>query len=116
MMEKTLLDFVTEKTHALIAAPTCCAELKAVAQDWLKDPSEEMTKKYVAEVEADIMPVDNLLAFAESEMGAKVFGAEAAKGVAAHAREIKAAGARYCDCPACVACAAILEKKAELLG
>ena len=30
---------------------------------------------------------------------------------AAHAREIKAAGAKYCDCPACAAVEAILEKK-----
>ena len=30
---------------------------------------------------------------------------------AAHAREIKAAGAKYCDCPACEAVEAILEKK-----
>ena len=45
----------------------------------------------------------------------QVFGAEAAPGVAAHGREIKAAGAKYCDCPACAAAAAILEKKDLLL-
>jgi len=32
----------------------------------------------------------------------------------AHAKEIKAKGAKYCDCPACTACAAILAKKAEM--
>ena len=31
-------------------------------------------------------------------------------------REIKAAGAKYCDCPACAAVEAILSKKEELLG
>ena len=36
--------------------------------------------------------------------------------VAAHAREIKAAGAKYCDCPACAAVEAILDKKDILLG
>ena len=62
------------------------------------------------------MPVDNLIAFAESETGAKVFGGEeAAKGVAEHGRQIKAAGAKYCDCPACAAVEAILEKKEEML-
>ena len=60
--------------------------------------------------------VDNLIAFAESEMGAKVFGgAEAAKGVAEHGKAIKAAGAKYCDCPACAAVEAILEKKDEMM-
>ena len=47
--------------------------------------------------------MDQLIAFAESDEGRQVFGAEAAPGVAAHGREIKAAGAKYCDCPACAA-------------
>ncbi len=115
-MEKTLLDFTAQKARELMAAPTCCKELKEVAQAWLDDPSADMTKKFVAEAEADIVTAEGLLAFAESEMGAKVFGADTAKGVAAHARELIAAGAPYCDCPACAACAAILEKKAELLA
>ena len=38
------------------------------------------TKTYIAELEADIMPVDGLIGFAESEMGAQVFGADKAKG------------------------------------
>ena len=62
------------------------------------------------------MPIDSLLAFAESEAGAKVFGAEKAPQVAAHAREIKAAGAKYCDCPACAAVEANLNRKSEILG
>lgn len=60
------------------------------------------------------MPLDNLIAFAESEGGAKVFG-DNAPNVAAHAKEIKAAGAKYCDCPACAAVEAILAKKDEML-
>jgi len=35
--------------------------------------------------------------------------------VAAHARDLQAAGKLYCDCPACAAVEAILEKKDELL-
>ncbi len=43
-------------------------------------------------MEEDIIPIDgNLIAFAESDAGAKVFGgAEKAKGVAEHGKEIKA--------------------------
>lgn len=114
-MEKTVLDFVTEKTRALLASPTCCAELRTAAQNWLIDPSAEMTRRYVAEMEACIMTAEGLLAFAESEAGAKVFGAEDAKKVAAHARSLIAAGARYCDCSACAACAAMLEIKDRML-
>lgn len=39
----------------------------------------------------------------------------AAHTCSAEAREIKAAGAKYCDCPACAAVEAILQRKVELL-
>lgn len=120
-MKKEVLDFVVEKTKELMAAPSCSAEAKAGAQRWLdavgSGNEAEETKRYIAELEADIVSVDGLIAFAESEAGANVFGGEeAARGVAEHARQIKAAGARYCDCPACAAVEAILQKKEEMLS
>lgn len=118
-MKKDVLDFVVAQTKALIAAPSCSAEAKAAANKWLAaiGTAEEVneTTKYIAELEADIMPIDGLIGFAGSEMGAKVFGPEMAKNVLAHAQEIKAKGAKFCDCPACAACAAILAKKSEML-
>lgn len=118
-MTQETLNFVKEQTAALIAAPSCSAEAKAAAEKWLAAvgtaEEAEATKAYVAELEADIMPIDGLIGFAGSEAGEGVFGAELAKNILAHAKEIKAAGAEYCDCPACAACKAILEKKAELL-
>ena len=75
----------------------------------------EETKKYFAELEADIMPIDNLIAFAGSNDGIKLFGSETAKSILNHGKEIKKAGAKYCDCPACAAVAAILEKKEEMV-
>lgn len=117
-MKKEVLDFVVEKSKELMAAHTCSAEAKEAAKAWLDavgtQSEAEETKKYLAELEEDIVTVEGLEAFAESEMGAKVFGADAPN-VAAHAREIKAAGAKYCDCPACAAVEAILEKKADML-
>lgn len=118
-MKQETLNFVKEQTAALIAAHSCSAEAKAAAEKWLAavGTAEEVeaTKAYIAELEADIMPIDGLIAFAGSEAGVGVFGAELAKNILAHAKEIKAAGAEYCDCPACAACKAILDKKAELL-
>ena len=67
------------------------------------------------ELEEDIEPIDDLVAFTESDTAVRLFGEERAKQFAVHARELKASGAKYCDCPACAACAAILEKKGELL-
>ena len=118
-MHKEVLDYVVEKTHELIDAPTCSNEAREAAKAWLDalgtDAEAAETKKYIDELEADIMPIDTLISFAESEGGSQCFGADAAKNIAAHAKEIKAAGAKYCDCPACVAVAAILEKKESLL-
>lgn len=120
-MEKKVLDYVVEASKELIAAPTCSKEARDAAQAWLDavgtDKETEETRKYLAELEADIVTVDGLIAFAQSEAGAKVFGgAEAAKGVAAHGEEIKKAGAKYCDCPACAAVEKILAKKDEILS
>lgn len=119
MMDREAVDFVTEKTRELISASTCSSEAKAAAQAWLDavgtEKEAEETQKYIHELEADIVTVDGLISFAESDGGAKVFGADTARNIAAHAREIKAAGAVYCDCPACAAVEAILEKKELLL-
>mgnify|MGYP007060794630 FL=1 len=118
-MNQNVKEYVSEKVKELIGAASCCAEAKAVGQAWLDalgtDKEEAQTRALIAEMEADIMPIDGLIGFAESDMGAKVFGAEHAKEVAAHGREIKAAGAKYCDCPACAAAEAILSKKDALL-
>lgn len=115
-MDKEVLSFVVEKTHELMNAASCSKETKASAQTWLDAVGTEneaaATKTYIAELEADIMPVDGLDFLC---MGAQVFGADKAKEVAAHAKEIKAAGATYCDCPACAAAEAILEKKDDIL-
>lgn len=118
-MNKELMDYVAGKTREMMDAASCSGEAKAAAQAWLDaagtDKEAEEAKKYIAELEADIMPIDGLIGFAESEAGARVFGADTAKNVAAHAKEIKAAGAKYCDCPACAAAEAILAKKDEIL-
>ncbi len=118
-MKKETLDYVVKKTEELIHAATCSEETKTAAQAWLEavgtEKEAEQTKIYIRELEADIMPIDNLIGFAGSDAGAKYFGEDVAKGIVAHAQEIKDAGAKYCDCPACKAVAAILEKKDELL-
>lgn len=118
-MNKDLKDYCVEKVNDMINAYSCSAEAKAAGQKWLDaigtDKEEEQTRLLIAELEADIMPIDSLIAFASSEAGIKVFGEEGAKNTLAHAQEIKAAGAKFCDCPACIAVAAILEKKEELL-
>ena len=118
-MEKALLDFVTAKTNDLLAAPSACQEVKAAATAWLAavgtEKEAEETAKYIAELETDIMPIDDLIAFGQTELALQIFGAEGVKKLQAHAQELKDNGAKYCDCPACAACKAILDRKAEML-
>ena len=71
------------------------------------------TQAYLQELEEDLVTVDELIAFAQSAAGRQVFGPEAAN-VAAHGRALKEAGARFCDCPACQAAAAILTETDRL--
>ena len=118
-MTENVKTYVTEKTKELIAAASCSAEAKEAANAWLEavgtEKEAEVTKNYIAELEEDIMPIDGLIAFAGSDMGAKIFGTEGAAKMLSHAEAIKAEGARYCDCPACAACEALLEKKSQIL-
>ncbi len=119
-MNKEVLDYVVEKSHELMNASSCSAEAKAAAQAWLDavgtDQEAEETKKYIAELEVDIIPIDGLISFAGSDHAIQLFGEEMAKNMLAHGKEIKAAGAEFCDCPACTAVAAILEKKEAMLS
>ena len=110
---------IKELTQDLLQAPSASKEVKEPAQNYLDaagtEKEADAATAYVKELEADIMPIDGLISFADSDMGAQVFGADDAKKILAHAEEIKASGAKYCDCPACAACEALLNKKAEIL-
>ena len=117
-MNQNVKDYVIEKVNELVNAPTCSPETKEAAKGWLAavgtDKEAEETKALIAELEEDLMPIDRLIAFAESEAGTGVFGDKAGE-VAAHGRAVKAAGGKYCDCPACVAVEAVLARREELL-
>ena len=94
-MDKQTVTDVMQKTRELMDAPTCSREAGEAARRWLEavgtESEKEETRRYIEELEADIMPVDTLIAFAQSEQGAAYFGAETAPGMAAHAMEIQAA-------------------------
>lgn len=118
-MAKEVLNYVIEKTHEMMNSSSCSSEAKNAGEAWLNalgtEREAEETKKYMAELEEDLLPIDSLISFAGSEQGVEVFGAETAKDVEIHGKEIKAKGAKYCDCEACAAVEKILEKKDELL-
>ena len=119
ILEKKRVERIAEKTRRLMEAPTCAGELKEAAQRWLDsvgtETEAEETKAYLKELKEDIMPIEQLIGFAESEGGKAYFGADTAAGLAAHASEIQAAGARYCDCPACALVEEILAEEEGML-
>ena len=115
MDKKTLI----EKVKAMMAAPSCCPELMAAAQSYLgavgTDKEKSAAQNLLNEIEEDITDVDHLVAFAHSERAKEIFG-EGQKGFAAHADELKASGAKYCDCGACAPALEILNNKDVLLA
>ena len=120
MLNQNQINEISQAVRELTEGPSCCAEAREAAERWLASagtPAEaEASKALVAEMEDDLVTVDGLIAFAESEAGIGHFGAETAAAIAAHGRELKASGAAYCDCPACTAAKAILDFKELLLG
>ena len=108
-----------EKVKAMSAAPSCCPELMAAAQSYLSAvgtaKEKSAAQNLIAEIEEDITPIDGLVAFAHSDRAKEIFG-EGQKNFAAHADELKASGAKYCDCGACAPALEILNNKEILLG
>lgn len=106
--------------EALIAAPSCCPEAKEAGEKYLAALGTEgeaaAGKNLLAELEMDITTIDDLLAMLRSDAGKQFFGEEKAKAMTVHAEEIKAAGAKYCDCPACAAAEVILNNKDVVLA
>ncbi len=110
---------IAEKVKELINAPSCCAELKAVGKAWLEavgtSAEKEMSEKLIAELNADVQTIDAVIDLFSSETGQKIVGAGTAVQMVAHFKEVKAAGGKWCDCPACKAGREILDNQKVLL-
>lgn len=107
-----------KKMQVLIADEGCCDELKVVGQKWIDavgtDQEVDAAKSLATELEEDIMTVDEVISAMEDANVIQHLGAKMAKEIADHTKEIKAAGAKYCDCPACVAAYELLQNKKVL--
>ena len=118
-MTKENLNTITKLTEELLAVPHCCQELKDAASTWLssvgKKEENDAAKAYVAELEEDVMPVDDTIEFFKSEAAVNHFGAHTAAQLLNSLIEHKKNGGKYCNCAACAAGAAVLEYKDILL-
>lgn len=112
-------NFVTEKVNAILAAPSCCPELKEIGMEWIQasgsDQEAAATRALLHELEEDVCTIDDTIAFFASPAAAAAFGEEGAKGMLIRAREHKAAGGTHCFSPACANGKDILEIRDKLL-
>ena len=105
---------IIEKVKELIAAPSCCAEVKAAAEIYLAHQNKDTAAELIKALEANVNLIDETIGFAESDMGKKVFGEEQAATMVKLGSELKAKGEKYCFCPACQAGSKIYENKEVL--
>ena len=98
------------KAQELVVAPHCYYELVKKTQNWLKsigtDNERAAAIEFIDELEADIVPIDQLISIAESGGNQELLN---------HAREVKANGGKYCDCPACTLAAQLIAMKDVIL-
>ena len=107
---------VMEKIKEVAAAPNVYAGLKAKAEVYLADSeNKEKAKALVEELKADVCTIDSVIALFDSPEGKKLVGEETAAKIAGHAKEVKAAGGKFCDCPACAPGKIVLDNSALIL-
>ncbi len=113
-MDKELFDYTAGKVEELLAAGPSSQQTREACQAW-KDAiaagadADAATKTLLDALDEHHTTIDELIAFA-SGAAKDLMGEEVAAGMLAHAQEIKAAGAKYCDCAACTACHELLAK------
>ena len=109
---------LTQLVQALLDAPTSNETVKEFAQSWINaedtPKQEELTKQLVSVAEQNIALIDETIGFAGSELATQILGEEGAANLLQHAKEIKAEGAEFCDCPGCTAAKHIIDLKAEI--
>ena len=102
---------LSKKVKELIAAPSCNAELKAAAENYLKAQDKASADTLLKALETYVNSIDETIALADSETGKQIFGAEQAAKMVALGKDLKAKGEKYCFCPACQAGSKIYENK-----
>ena len=116
--QKAVRNALVEDTKKLIAIEWAVSELKEAAQKWLDtledgEANQAASKAYIAALEDGLCTIDEVTAFVASPAAKDAFGDKLPE-MQAHAAELKASGAKFCDCDACKLCASILAKKEYL--
>jgi pyruvate-ferredoxin/flavodoxin oxidoreductase len=111
---RQLRDRLVEKTKELLAIDHVQPRVKEAAQAWLgsRDNGDAAARAaadaYISALEWGAASIDEAIGYFES------LGADGAE-MAGQMKDTKAAGAKYCPCPACTLCLEILEGKDFLM-
>ena len=109
---------LSQLVQALLDAPKSNPTVKEFAQSWFDaegtPKQEELTKQLVSVAEQNIALIEEVIAYAGSKRAVQELGEEGAANLLQHAKDIKAEGAEFCDCDACVAAKNIIDLKAEI--
>ena len=113
-MDKDLFDYTAQKVEELLAARSSSKTTREAAQGWKDtiaagEDADEATKVLLDAIDQHHTTIDELIGFA-SGPAKDIMGEEAAAGMLAHAQEIKAKGAKFCDCAACTAAHELLAR------
>ena len=110
---------LTQLVQALLDAPQSNPTVKEFAQSWLDaegtEKQAELTKQLVSVAEQNIALIDETIGFAGSELAVHILGEEGAANLLQHAKDIKAQGAKFCDCSSCTVAKKIIDLKAEIV-
>lgn len=105
------------KIESLIAAESCCGELKEAGKAFLEamgtEKEKDAAEAFRKELAADVNTLEQVIPFFESEAAAGYFGKEKAAELAAAAREAEKKGVKYCICPACTVGGWLLDHQDE---
>ena len=110
---------LSQLVQALLDAPKSNPTVKEFAQSWFDaegtEKQAELTKQLVSVAEQNIALIDEVIDYARSERAIQSLGEEGAAKLLQHAKDLKAQGAEFCDCQACVAAKNIIDLKAEIV-
>ena len=110
---------LSQLVQALLDAPKSTPTVKEFAQSWFDaegtEKQVELTKQLVSVAEQNIALIDETIGFAGSELAVQILGEEGAANLLQHAKDIKAEGAKFCDCSSCTVAKKIIDLKAEIV-
>ncbi len=110
---------IQEYVKKTMEAPSCSQEAKDACAKYLEaigtNSEKAEAEALIAELKEDVCDIDGCISFYESEAAKQIFGDQLPAALEG-AKKAKAAGEKYCVCPACQAGGKVLDNANVLLA